>query len=224
MTFEDMRQELTENCELAGTKVPQQPRIVRVLNRAKDYIGSQMELCDPEVFIARSTFTVAAGDASITMPTDFVRLIGLTRTDTGSDIECIIIDTRERVNFQAGQWWATNFGSGLNTFTPALYMEGAKMYFLPTTGAGSAMTLVMRYRKRITDLVLTAISSTQTYTEIPAEWHGLIVDMATMYCLPAGAKDYAQYASRVAAGVATMQVSMTRRNMTGPAYIRNVDN
>jgi hypothetical protein len=212
MTLKEMTAELTDNIKLGGTDAPSMARCISLINRAKDEIVTRMELLNRDVFVTRQEYTVAADDASITLPTDFRRAVGLTRTDLSYDVDGVIMDTRERAMWRS----YSNNNIPIPGFTtesggnvPIVYPEGNYLYFARKDGAPTAMTLVLRYAKRVADLAKSDIDD--SFDDIPDEWHHLIVALATANALPRASGEHAKWRERFVEMVGLMQRAMTGR-------------
>jgi hypothetical protein len=200
MNAQELIDEIASNLKLSGADVPYADRMVQALNRSKDELVRDMELLSENTFTAREEFEVASGDEYIERPADFRRLIGLTRTDGSRQIEVIILDPRERRNYvEPADRPILGVAAGSTLGEPLMYPEGERYYFTGTTGAPVAMTLLMRYRKRVADATVPDASVT-TFAPIPDEYGGLLADMATVRLIPAGSLEFGKVLARVAFG------------------------
>jgi len=215
-TLEQMRAEVQDSCEIEGGNAPSSEVTTRMLNRAKNEIVAQIEVLNQGHFTQRKTFTVAAGDASITLPdgstSDLAvrRILGLTRTDLTADVECIIHPQWDRDKFNYADLDAISY-------QPRLYREGYKLYFTDRGGAAQAMTLVLRYAAAVLDLDQTDL--TAKYTMIPDEWMDLITMYATLLCLPANNAGRKKYLDMYMARLETMREVVQRSTLTQPSSI-----
>lgn len=205
MTLLEMQRRLVEELNRADADAPAPERLVEILNSAKDRLVTDLENFAPDIFVARQSFSVAQGDASITLPTDFRRVIGLTRTDTQYPVEVEIVDSRERYLRVPMQQLIYIQNHAL--YAPSMYLEADKLYFV--VAPPNAMTLLLRYAKRIADLAVTDAPS--TYANIPVEWHHLLVDMAAEHACPAKSPEYGKILGRVQMGRNQMATALSQR-------------
>lgn len=218
MTVGNIRKVVTENLKRAGMEtVPNANELLGLVNRAKDEVVQRMELMDEAgLFAARSTFSVAAGDASITLPTDFRRLIELRRIDSGRDEPVQVLETRTRDTALPAQtnWPLASTGIG------SVYEEGGLLYFVAGSGAPEAMTLRLHYRNRIADATETTASLNAEYTGLPGEWANLVALCATHNALPANNTERNRYRQDYADGIELMRQAINRRVANRPARVR----
>lgn len=225
MTMQEMVADLTDNLTLSGVDVaPSTQRIFNMLNRAKDDIVSTIELTDPHLFITRLDYSVSAGSMSETLPTNFVRLIRLTRVDSSSAELAIPVEDVRRVaidpnwNFET---WALALNPNLVAW--GAYLEADKIRPLAPSGF-PAMTMRLRYRKRVADIAFTDTTGmSASYDEVPAEWHDAIVCQATIDALPATNPNIGKYAARMAKTLDLMQKAVSQRVLDGPISVRMAD-
>jgi len=229
-TIGQLINEVIDNLRFEGVdKPPETERILRALNRAKDEMVAVLESEDQNEFVTTATYSVSQGDTSITLPdgytsaaslniTDpsgtppaFRRLIGLTRTDLGYDLDVPVIDIRDR---HSGYSFTGNTGDA-----PILYRQGNTLRFDSESGAFTAMTLVLRYAAQVADLDGT--DETARYDLFPQEWLDLIVNRATLMLMPASlAQARAKFAEVLRDRLAQLRVSRQRQIHDGPAFVR----
>lgn len=218
MTVGTIRKVVGENLKRAGvTTLPNASELLGIVNRAKDEVVQRMEIMDESgLFTTRATFSVAQGDPSITLPTDFRRLIQLRRTDSGRDEKIEVYETRTRDDAGGNtiNWPMAGLGSA------AVYEEGGKLWFVQTAGAPEAMTMRLHYRNRVADATETAASLNAEYSGFPGEWADLIAQCATAMALPAANPEYGRYMARYNDGLALMKQAINERVLDGPKRVR----
>jgi len=220
MTLAELMEEIKDNLLLEGIEPPSAKRMLRAINHAKDDVTAEMQTADQGLLTARQTYTVAAGDASITLPADFRELISLVRTDQNANapVECIVKDFRQLMQY------VPNPNDPVLTTQaedrPTLYREGDKLYFWNTaaTGAPSAMTLVLRYGQRVADLDGT--SQAASFTTIPDEWEDLIQLRATLRLIPGSHKAQPKWAGDYAARLTQMRRMVSRPIRNRPLRVQ----
>lgn len=215
-TIKVMRRELADNLKLEGVEVPSTERLLTLLNRAKDHVAAQIELCNENQLVVRKTFTVAAGDASITLPDGsgadpaVKRVVAIRRTDTGTDIPCRVVPHYEQPVYQDYDGYVND--------EMIFYLEGITLYFAYRNGAPDAMTLVMSYVGETADA--TDADVTETYDLIPNEWADLIPLYATLLALPAASLARTKYAELYKDRLNTLERSVPQRFRTEPLGVR----
>lgn len=223
MNVRQIREVVQQNLNRAGfEKTLGAAELLGIINRAKDEVVARMELWDEDLFTARQTFNVAQGDPSITLPSDFRRLITLTRTDGNRDNECTIVDMRERAERVGANWpYDQLAGNGSGEY-PLLYAESGKLYFAENTGAPASMTLLMRYRKRVADATEADASAGAEFEGV-GEWDRAIANLATARALPRSNPEQARYMEEYANDVDLFGRAINRRMDDSPIRIRMTD-
>lgn len=216
MTPQEMLQDLNDTLALAGvTPVQGFERNLRQLNQAKNDLAAALELTDADLFTTRTNLTITAGTgSSVSLPTDFRRLITLTRTDSSLSVPCTIIDGRDKVDYLP-LVTQTYVQTGLE---PVVYIEGATLYCVGTV---PAMTLELRYRAKVADMTTSAM--TTELTIIPSEYHALVVVLAASRLIPASNPQSMALLARYEATLSLARVAMTRRISTGQHVIAGCD-
>lgn len=216
MTLGEMQRRLIEELNRADVDAPAAERLVEILNTAKDRLVSELEMFASDIFVARQSYAVVAGDTSVTLPSDFRRIIGLTRTDLTTPVEVEILDTRER--YLRVPLQQAIYIQAQSLYAPAVYLEADKVYFVTTPP--TSLTLLLRYAKRVADL--TVSDGTSSYASIPNEWHHQLVDMAAEHACPAKSPEHKKIVARVVAGRQMMATALSQRNDAFAYSIRRV--
>lgn len=219
--MQEMLSDLSDNLALCAIPIPSAQRQFNLLNRAKDDLASRMELQDQHLFVTRLDYTVAAASTSETLPTNFVRLVKLSRVSGNVEIAIPVVDVR-RVTQQGDPsldpWFQLQDPAYAQT--GAAYLEANTIRPLSPAGF-PAMTMRLRYRKRIADInYYDADSLGASYSDIPTEWHGAIVDMATVDALPGDSPNISKYSSRVDSQLALMKRAIDNRVLDAPISVR----
>lgn len=221
MTMQEMLSDLSDNLALCAVPIPSGQRLFNLLNRAKDELVSRMELLDQHLFITRQDYTVTAASTSQTLPSDFVRLVKLSRVSGNVEIDIPVVDVR-RVTQQGDPsldpWFLLNDPAYLTT--GAAYLEANTIRPLSPAGF-PAMTMRLRYRKRVADInYYDADSLGSSYSDVPTEWQATIVDMATIDALPGDSPNMQKYSSRVNSQLALMKQAIDNRVLDAPVSVR----
>lgn len=213
MTLGDMLADLNDILALAGiTPVAGLERNLRTLNRAKDQVVAELELMGDDVFTGRTNLSVSAGtDPSVALPSDYRRMVSLIRTDISPPDDCIVVNGRDQAAWQNTYPVRVDL---LRNFVPTVYVEGATLYCIGTV---PAMTLMLRYRKRVADL--TSSDRANSYTLLPTEWQPLVVDLAAAMLTPAGNPEHAKIMTRYRGAMNLAKDAMTRRINIGQHVI-----
>ncbi len=219
----DIQQEVADNLVQSGAGVSPSARLARLVNRAKDSVSLELELLNENLFTARETYDeIESGDESITLPSDFQRLIGLTRTDGSHNQEVIIIPYQDRRSHSATtDWPISGFTSDSPGNSAVMYREGNKLWFTSRDGAPSGIVLEMRFRRPPADIADSDTAS--SYDEIPEIYHNLIADLATAEALPMTNPNQRKYKEQYVAGVLQMRRSANRQIADKLPGIRCVD-
>ena len=212
-----MQRRLVEELQRADADVPARERLVEILNSAKDRLANEMEIIDSDLFTARQSYAVTTSDTYMALPSDFVRVVGLTRTDTTQPVEVEIIDQRER-HLRQSTTFADLVTQATNLRAPTVYLEGGNLYFVNTLRSG--MTILLRYRKRLADLTITDGAS--RYSDIPVQWDYLIVDLAGEHAVPAKSREYGKIAARVSQGFSRLAAALSQRNDAQQHFVKMV--
>lgn len=167
-------------------RVPSNERLVAALNQAKDIVQEVGVSIDPLMFESRKDYTVAEGDASITLPdgTDsdyrWLQILGFHDISIAEPYEqpIQVLDRRslEYRGSPAGLW---------------VYREGNKLYFPETTGAIRSFTGRLRYVGAVPDLDSSDL--TATFAFLDQEWSGLVWRRALVDLLPASNPGYMKW-------------------------------
>ena len=213
MTLGDMLADLNDILALAGiTPVQGMERNLRTLNRAKDQVVAELELMGDDVFTGRTTLSVAAGDgSSVALPTDYRRMVSLLRSDISPAADCIVVNGREQADWQAA--YPVNYQL-LSNYVPTCYVEGTSLYCIGTV---PAMSLLLRYRKRVADL--TSSDRASSYSLLPTEWQPLVVDLAASMLIPAANPEHSKLLGRYRGTMNLAKDAMTRRINRGQLVI-----
>jgi len=215
MTVRRILRTVTENLARAGVKQPPNAdELLGLVNRAKDEVVKRFELLDEDPLTQRATFNVVAGDASVTLPSDFRRLIQLRRTDGGRDLPVTVVDVRERDVDDRVHMWPE--GAEL---LDGVYIENGKLWFPGVNGAAAAMTLRLHYRYRVGDATQLAASLDAEFEGFPGEYAALIADKASADALAVG-PERDRYLGNYLAGCELMQRAASERVLDGPKRVR----
>lgn len=224
-SLQSMRRELADNLELEGVTVPSSGRLTTLLNRAKDHVVAQLELCNEGYLTVRKTFTVVSGDASIALPdgssadVGCKRVLLINRTDLGYDLPGIVVSQWQREKHQDTDGFDT-VGGGSDV--PVMYVEGTTLYFARRGGAVSAMTLVVSYVGEVVDIAESDL--TATYARVPIEWADLIPCYATVMGIPSSnAAGRSKWVDIYRDRLQTLERSVPGRFKTGPLQVQPDD-
>lgn len=216
MNIGQLYEEVKDNLVLEGIdKPPNRPRLIRIINRAKDDLVALLESVDPLCFLVRKSYSVDSAAASITLPDGdtegeprWRRILGLSRDYTSHEAIVRIYDRR----------------SDALRESPAgfyMYREGNTLYFNDPGGAPGSMTLLLRYSAAVDDLDGT--DTTAEYDYIPEEWLDLIVMRATMDLLPAANAGRYKWKERYVDRTAVLGRSAQLAVHDSPSRVKMVD-
>jgi hypothetical protein len=152
-------------------RVPSNERIVSALNQAKNIVVEAAYSVDPPMFESRQDYTVSQGDASITLPTGWKKILGFHTTDQGDYEQQIKVLDRRSLEYR---------GSPAGLY---VYREGNKLYFPETGGAIRGFSGRLRYVAAVPDLDSSDL--TASYTLLDDDWGDLIWRRALVDLLPA---------------------------------------
>lgn len=219
MTVADLIQELTDILTTEGVNSPPVPRVLRALNRGKDETILELEQLDDTRTAARKDYTVAAGDASITLPGEgtgagtipidppYRALLGVSEIqDDGHEVAIGVHDRRQPgVKTSGTGYW--------------MYPEGDKFYFADPEGAPYGLTLRLRYASYIPD----ATDTDDRYRDLPVDWQRLVVLKAALALLPAGSDAHEKWQRAHQTQLVNLSSSLNRARRDTPPMIHSVD-
>lgn len=146
-------------------------------NHAQEWLVDVIENVNGDYFVTSANLNTTAATASIALPSDFRKLKRLEyiNGNTSHNNAPVIWPIRWQDKIGLWYWWNITASS---TGTPLYYyFQGSNLMLYPVPSSSVTNAIRIWYCKRLPDV------TTSTSSEIPAEWHRLLVQKAALQAL-----------------------------------------
>lgn len=213
----DLRNILSQVMDNLGGLTVTSPPALRVINRAVEHLINVVEQTAQLWNVAASakSVSVVSGTLEYQINTTGVnprKILSVERTDLTYNVPCVIIPWRERNQYLDRGRWGNEWTGGNRPYV-WINRDAAGDWWLGfPADPQTTMTIDVYYAPRITELV----DDYDEPTEIPEQFHELIVLRATIMLLLQNKQNPRAWQEMYTEQLQLMQADLERLNRTGP--------
>lgn len=187
-------------------------------NHAQEWAADLIENTTGDYFVTSANLNTTADTASIALPSDFrkAKRVEWINGNTSHKNAPVIWPIKWQDKIGLWYWWNITAAS---TGTPLYYyFQGANLMLYPVPSSSVTSAIRLWYCKRLADV------TAGTSSEIPAEWHRLLVQKAALQALQKTDPfdRSAAIAKEVAASLPLLLSSLSRRQIQESGAMRDV--
>ena len=213
----DLRNILSQVMDNLGGLTVTSPPALRVINRAVEHLVNAVEQTAQLWNVAASakSLSVVSGTLEYQINTTDVnprKIVSIERTDLTNNVDCVLISWRERNRYRNRGRWGNEWTGGNRPYVWVERLADGNWWLGFPADPQTTMTIDVYYAPRITELV----DDYDEPTEIPEQFHELIVLRATIMLLLQDKQNPRAWQEMYAEQLQLMQADLERWNRTGP--------